>query len=72
MYERVLEVDALLDVLPRMDKGLLSVTTCLRQGGMIANELDELEKRQNDLENLVKENKASVDRVGKITICFTN
>ena len=54
-----------MDVLPRMDKGLVSITTCLRQGGVLAKELDELEKRQNDLEILVKENKASVDRIGK-------
>ena len=63
VYERVLEVEALLSVLPRLDSGVLNVITCLRQGGMIVNELDELEKRQHDLEILLSENKASVDRV---------
>lgn len=65
VYEKVLETEPLMEVLPRFENGVESVVSCLRQGSTIMQELDELDKRQDGLEAMIVENQKVVERVGK-------
>lgn len=65
VYEKVLETEPLMEVLPRFENGVENVVSCLRQGATIIQELDELDKRQDGLEAMIVENQKVVERVGK-------
>lgn len=62
-YERVLESEPLIELIPEIEDKLEGVLRCLRAGDSIVSELDEVEQKQQTIEHLLKLNGELIQRV---------
>lgn len=66
-YERVLESEPLIELIPEMGDKLEGVMKCLREGASLVSELDRIEQKQQTIECLLESNRELVQRVGVLT-----
>lgn len=63
-YERVLESEPLIELIPEIEDKLEGVMKCLREGAFIVSELDRIEQKQQTIECLLESNRELVQQVG--------